>query len=67
MKEIPLGIMSSASASSTAAMEAMNSSNSPRGARKHGSTFKGGPKRLHTAGSQATPPESPTLPLRKFK
>ncbi|XP_065371984.1 probable Rho GTPase-activating protein CG5521 isoform X1 [Calliphora vicina] len=66
MKEIPLGIMPSVSASSTAAMEAMNSSNSPRGARKLGSTFKGGPKRMYT-GNHTTPPESPTLPLRKFK
>ncbi|XP_073814692.1 probable Rho GTPase-activating protein CG5521 isoform X1 [Musca autumnalis] len=70
MKEIPLGIMPSASASSTTAMEALHSSNSPRGARKLGSTFKTAPKRsaLHgSTSSYTTPPDSPTLPLRKFK
>uniref|UniRef100_A0A1I8P732 Rap-GAP domain-containing protein n=1 Tax=Stomoxys calcitrans TaxID=35570 RepID=A0A1I8P732_STOCA len=70
MKEIPLGIMQSASATSTTAMEAMHSSNSPRGARKLGSTFKSGAKRsgLHaTSSSYTTPPDSPTMPLRKFK
>lgn len=70
MKDIPLGIMPSASASSTTAMEAIHSSNSPRGARKLGSTFKTGSKRggLHgSTSSYTTPPDSPTLPLRKFK
>lgn len=66
MKEIPLGIMPSASAISTADMEALSSSNSPRGVRKLGSTLKSGPKRLQTC-NHTTPPESPTLPLRKFK
>ncbi|XP_037955587.1 probable Rho GTPase-activating protein CG5521 isoform X2 [Teleopsis dalmanni] len=64
LKEIPLGIAPSASATTTAAMEA--NSNSPRGTRKLGSTFKSAPKKtsVHSTG---TPPESPTLPLRKFK
>ncbi|KAL9899872.1 putative Rho GTPase-activating protein CG5521 isoform 1-T1 [Glossina fuscipes fuscipes] len=69
-KEISHGLAPSASASTTAAMEAAHAmSSSPRGGRKLGSTFKAGTKRnpLHSTTHHTTPPESPTLPLRKFK
>lgn len=64
MKDIPLGITTSASATTTSAME-QNLSSSPRGARRI-QPFKSAPKKtsVHTGN---TPPDSPTLPLRKFK
>ncbi|XP_030369625.1 probable Rho GTPase-activating protein CG5521 isoform X2 [Scaptodrosophila lebanonensis] len=68
-KDVPLGIVPSASAGSTAAMEASTlASASPRGSRKSGSTFKIAPKKhsLQQSGS-STPPESPTFPMRRFK
>lgn len=66
---MPHGLAPSASASTTAAMEAAHAMSSPRGGRKLGSTFKAGTKRnpLHSTTHHTTPPESPTLPLRKFK
>ncbi|XP_033162540.1 probable Rho GTPase-activating protein CG5521 isoform X1 [Drosophila mauritiana] len=73
-----MGIAPSASAGSTAAMEAASgmSSASPRGPRKLGAPFKSVTKKhslQHIAvggGAGAggdTPPESPTLPQRRFK
>lgn len=73
-----MGIAPSASAGSTAAMEAATgmSSASPRGPRKLGAPFKSVTKKhslQHIAvggGAGAggdTPPESPTLPQRRFK
>ncbi|XP_064553244.1 probable Rho GTPase-activating protein CG5521 [Drosophila montana] len=78
-----LGIAPSASAGSTAAMEANSissiSSASPRGPRKLGAPFKSVTKKHSlqhivvggsSGGSAAggdTPPESPTLPLRRIK
>ncbi|XP_019845195.2 probable Rho GTPase-activating protein CG5521 isoform X2 [Bactrocera dorsalis] len=64
------GLAPSASATTTAAMEAAtNSSSSPRGARKLGAPFKSVnvPKKNALQTSSNTPPESPTLPLRRFK
>ncbi|XP_039970702.1 probable Rho GTPase-activating protein CG5521 [Bactrocera tryoni] len=64
------GLAPSASATTTAAMEAAtNSSSSPRGARKLGAPFKSVnvPKKNALQSSSNTPPESPTLPLRRFK
>ncbi|XP_036213728.2 probable Rho GTPase-activating protein CG5521 isoform X1 [Bactrocera oleae] len=64
------GLAPSASATTTAAMEAAtNSSSSPRGARKLGAPFKSAnvPKKNALQTSSNTPPESPTLPLRRFK
>ncbi|XP_053946635.1 probable Rho GTPase-activating protein CG5521 isoform X2 [Anastrepha ludens] len=63
------GLAPSASATTTAAMEAAtNSSSSPRGARKLGAPFKNVsvPKKSALQ-TNSTPPESPTLPLRRFK
>ncbi|XP_017873738.1 PREDICTED: probable Rho GTPase-activating protein CG5521 isoform X1 [Drosophila arizonae] len=77
-----LGIAPSASAGSTAAMEANSNSSitsaSPRGPRKLGAPFKGVTKKHSlqhivvggsSGGSAAgdTPPESPTLPQRRIK
>ncbi|KAH8395887.1 hypothetical protein KR215_009342 [Drosophila sulfurigaster] len=77
-----LGIVPSASAGSTAAMEAATNSGiasaSPRGPRKLGAPFKSVTKKhslqqIVVGGSSGgsaggdTPPESPTLPLRRIK
>ncbi|KAH8306109.1 hypothetical protein KR018_001697 [Drosophila ironensis] len=76
---VPMGIVPSASAGSTAAMEAATgmASASPRGPRKLGAPFKSVTKKhslqqivVGGSGSGAggdTPPESPTLPQRRFK
>ncbi|XP_067619271.1 probable Rho GTPase-activating protein CG5521 [Eurosta solidaginis] len=65
---IHTGLAPSASATTTAAMEAAtNSSSSPRGARKLGAPFKSVnvPKKSALQTSN-TPPESPTLPLKRL-
>ncbi|XP_012156617.1 probable Rho GTPase-activating protein CG5521 isoform X1 [Ceratitis capitata] len=69
---IHTGLAPSASATTTAAMEAATTninSSSPRGARKLGAPFKGVnvPKKSALQTSSSTPPESPTLPLRRIK
>lgn len=40
---------------------------SPRGGRKLATTFKGNTKRTGGILQHSTPPDSPTMPLRRFK